>query len=63
MCPGQLVGRLRVGLARVDAIQIGAARGGESIISATFWDVEPLGHNWGVQTVGLVKLDDTPEAP
>jgi GNAT superfamily N-acetyltransferase len=36
--------------------------GGEPIISATFWDVEPLGHNWGLQTVGLVKLDDTPEA-
>ncbi|HMC12703.1 MAG TPA: hypothetical protein VKH44_15490 [Pirellulaceae bacterium] len=36
--------------------------GGETIISATFWDVEPLGHNWGVQTVGLVKLEDTPEA-
>jgi GNAT superfamily N-acetyltransferase len=36
--------------------------GGEPIISATFWDVEPLGHNWGVQTVGLVKLEDTPEA-
>jgi GNAT superfamily N-acetyltransferase len=36
--------------------------GGEPIISATFWDVEPLGHNWGLQTVGLVKLEDTPEA-
>jgi len=36
--------------------------GGEPIISATFWDVQPLGHNWGVQTVGLVRLDDTPEA-
>jgi len=36
--------------------------GGERIISATFWDVEPLGHSWGVQTAGLVKLDDTPEA-
>jgi hypothetical protein len=36
--------------------------GGEPIISATFWDVEPLGRNWGVQTVGLVRLDDTPEA-
>ena len=23
---------------------------------------EPLGRNWGVQTVGLVRLDDTPEA-
>ena len=36
--------------------------GGEPIISATFWDLEPLGHSWGVQTVGLVKLEDTPEA-
>jgi GNAT superfamily N-acetyltransferase len=36
--------------------------GGESIVSAIFWDVEPLGRNWGVQTVGLVRLDDTPEA-
>lgn len=36
--------------------------GGEPIVSATFWDVEPLGPSWGVQTVGLVKLDDTPEA-
>lgn len=36
--------------------------GGEPIISATFWDVQPLGHTWGVQTVGLVRLDDTPEA-
>jgi len=38
------------------------AGGGEPIISATFWDVEPLGHNWGLQTVGLVKLEDTHEA-
>jgi len=44
------------------AIQPGFPGGGETIISATFWDVEPLGHNWGVQTVGLVKLEDTPEA-
>ena len=36
--------------------------GGESVISATFWDIEPLGRSWGVQTVGLVRLDDTPEA-
>ena len=36
--------------------------GGEPIISATFWDVQPLGMSWGVQTVGLAKLDDTPEA-
>jgi len=37
------------------------AGGSEPIVAATFWDVEPLGRNWGVQTVGLVKLDDTPE--
>jgi GNAT superfamily N-acetyltransferase len=36
--------------------------GGEPIISAVFWDVDPLAHSWGVETVGLVKLDDTPEA-
>ncbi len=36
--------------------------GGEPIVSVIFWDVEPLGRNWGVQTVGLVRLDDTPEA-
>jgi hypothetical protein len=36
--------------------------GGEPIISATFWDVDPLARSWGVQTVGLVRLDDTPEA-
>src|SRR5439155_12738677 len=38
------------------------AVGGGPIISATFWDVELLGHNWGLQTVGLVKLEDTHEA-
>jgi GNAT superfamily N-acetyltransferase len=36
--------------------------GGEPIIAATFWDLEPLGRSWGVQTVGLVRLEDTPEA-
>jgi GNAT superfamily N-acetyltransferase len=36
--------------------------GGEPIVSALFWDVEPLSKNWGVQTVGLVRLEDTPEA-
>jgi GNAT superfamily N-acetyltransferase len=38
------------------------AGGGEPIVSATFWDVEPLARSWGVQTVGLARLDDTPEA-
>jgi GNAT superfamily N-acetyltransferase len=36
--------------------------GGEPIASATFWDVEPLARSWGVQTVGLAQLEDTPEA-
>jgi len=38
------------------------AGGGEPVISATLWDIEPLARDWGVQTVGLVRLDDTPEA-
>jgi GNAT superfamily N-acetyltransferase len=38
------------------------AVGGEPIISATFWDIDPLARSWGVQAVGLVKLEDTPEA-
>jgi GNAT superfamily N-acetyltransferase len=38
------------------------AGGGEPVISATFWDIEPLARDWGVQTMGLVFLDDTPEA-
>lgn len=36
--------------------------GGEPLVSAIFWEVEPLGRNWGVRTVGLVRLEDTPEA-
>ncbi len=36
--------------------------GGESVISATLWDIEPLSRSWGRQTAGLVRLDDTPEA-
>jgi hypothetical protein len=38
------------------------AGGGEPVISATLWDVEPLARSWGLQTAGLVRLDDTPEA-
>lgn len=38
------------------------AGGGEPLISATFWDVEPLGRSWGAQTLGLVRIEDTPEA-
>ena len=36
--------------------------GTEPIISATFWEVLPLSRGWGVRTMGLVQLDDTPEA-
>lgn len=36
--------------------------GGEPVISAIVWDIEPLARGWGQQTVGLVRLDDTPEA-
>jgi len=46
-------------LSRFDLVLPG---GGEPIISATFWDIDPLAASWGVRTVGLVKLDDTPEA-
>lgn len=38
-------------------------RGGtDSIISATFWEILPLSRAWGVRTVGMVRLEDTPEA-
>ena len=46
-------------LSRFDLVLPG---GGEPIVSATLWDVDPLAVSWGVRTVGLVKLDDTPEA-
>jgi GNAT superfamily N-acetyltransferase len=36
--------------------------GGEPVISATTWDIEPLARSWGLQTAGLVRMDDTPEA-
>lgn len=36
--------------------------GGEPLISATFWEVQPLSKAWGVRTMGLVRVDDTPEA-
>lgn len=36
--------------------------GSDSIISATFWEILPLSRAWGVRTVGLVRLEDTPEA-
>jgi GNAT superfamily N-acetyltransferase len=35
---------------------------GDVLISATFWDVLPLGRSWGVHAKGLVRVDDTEEA-
>lgn len=34
----------------------------DALISATFWDIVPISKSWGVQAVGLARLDDTPEA-
>lgn len=34
----------------------------EILISAVFWDITPLARCWGVQAMGLVRLEDTPEA-
>jgi len=34
----------------------------EPVISATFWEIQPLSQSWGVRAVGLVGIDDTPEA-
>jgi hypothetical protein len=36
--------------------------GGEPIVAATFWEILPLSKAWGVRTMGLVRLEDTPEA-
>lgn len=34
----------------------------DALISATFWDITPLSKAWGVQAVGMVRLEDTSEA-
>jgi hypothetical protein len=34
----------------------------DALISATFWDILPLSKSWGVQAVGMVRIEDTPEA-
>jgi ribosomal protein S18 acetylase RimI-like enzyme len=36
--------------------------GDDVLISATFWDLLPLGRDWGVHAKGLVRIDDTEEA-
>ena len=34
----------------------------DPLISATFWDILPLSKSWGVQAVGMVRVEDTAEA-
>lgn len=34
----------------------------DALISATFWDILPLSKSWGVQAVGMVRVEDTAEA-
>ncbi len=34
----------------------------DALISATFWDITPLSKSWGVQAVGIVRVEDTTEA-
>ena len=33
----------------------------DALISATFWDILPLSKSWGVQAVGMVRVEDTAE--
>jgi hypothetical protein len=41
---------------------LAARESAEPVISATFWEIQPLSQGWGVRAVGLVSIDDTPEA-
>lgn len=42
--------------------QLSARESAEPLIAATFWEIQPLAQAWGVRTVGLVNIEDTPEA-
>lgn len=42
--------------------QLAARESLEPVISVTFWEILPLAQSWGVRAVGLVSIDDTPEA-
>lgn len=39
-----------------------ARAGGAPLASAWFWDMQPLATSWGVNAMGLARLQDTPEA-
>lgn len=41
---------------------LAARESAEPVISATFWEIQPLSQGWGVRAVGLISIDDTPEA-
>lgn len=42
--------------------QLSARESAEPLIAATFWEIQPLSQAWGVRTIGLVSIEDTPEA-
>jgi hypothetical protein len=42
--------------------QLAAKEAGEAVISITLWEILPLSQAWGVRAMGLVSIDDTPEA-
>ncbi|QDU25964.1 hypothetical protein ETAA8_10360 [Anatilimnocola aggregata] len=42
--------------------QLAAKEAGEPVISITLWEILPLSQAWGARTIGLVSVDDTPEA-
>jgi hypothetical protein len=42
--------------------QLAARESAEPLIAATFWEIQPLSQAWGVRTIGLVSIEDTPEA-
>lgn len=39
-----------------------ARSGGAPLASVWFWDIQPLAASWGVNAMGLARLQDTPEA-
>lgn len=42
--------------------QLAAKEAGEAVIAITLWEILPLSQAWGVRTMGLVDIHDTPSA-
>jgi len=42
--------------------QLCAKEAGEPVISITLWEILPLSQAWGVRTIGIARIDDTPAA-